>query len=395
MKLFKVCYYIFLLVLVVVSLIVYSTPFTQIMLLPDNIELRQDDIDPLIKSQSDGVISSIFNRQTNTIDYYLCGAIKFKSVNAEIMPEKTVLLGGDVIGMEYNTQGIFVVGKNKLMGKEGFYDNLSNNELINGDVITEINGIEVNNATDVSKILNSNEFNGEMVDVKAIRKGKEYNTRIKPAYDLLTKKYKLGLWVKTKINGIGTLTYIDKESHRFGSLGHGISESGSNILLDVLDGEVYGCCVLGIKQATRGAAGELRGMLKTNKVLGTVEKNVSSGLYGEIKDSSMLESRKEIAVGGKHTVVPGKALIYCSIDGRNVRAYDIEIIKTATNSASNKNMIIKVVDKRLLAATGGIVQGMSGSPIVQNGKLVGAVTHVFVNDSTKGFGIFIDNMIQN
>jgi len=316
-------------------------------------------------------------------------------VSAQDNNERTVWLGGDVVGFEYQSKGVLVLGKNKLFTHDSFVDNLPDDELMQGDIITEVNGCEVNTPAQIESMLNDKNAKIDVVNIKAIRKGKEYNTNIKPAYDLLTHKYKLGLWVKNTINGIGTLTYIDKQTNRYGALGHHIVEPNTNVELPVNSGALYGCTLLGIKRSVRGCAGEMRGILKTDAILGDVDKNLSSGIYGNMTNNILSSKRTSITLGGKDTVVPGKALIYCCIDGKNVRAYDIEIIKTNRHNTENRNMVIKITDQRLIKATGGIVQGMSGSPIVQNGKLIGAVTHVFVNDATKGFGIFVDHMIHN
>lgn len=394
MKISKISYAIILMIAVLFAIFCWFTPLRSVLCLPTSVSLFEDEIEDYQQINSNILLSSKYNKQNGTIDYYICNAIKIKSVNANIVPPKKVLLGGDTWGIEYNTQGVLVLGKNKLYNNHEFFDNLLNNELTSGDLITEVNGVEVNSGYEIASLLNSDD-KGEEVLIKAIRKGKEYSTRIKPAYDVLTKKYKLGLWVKNKVNGIGTLTYINPETNRFGSLGHAIVENNSNLAVPVLNGEVYDCSVLSVRRASKGTAGELRGVLKQNRVLGTVDKNVSEGVYGYVDSEEEIKNRKEILVGGKHSVVPGKALIYCSIDGKNIRAYDIEIVKVVYNNKESRDMIIKVTDPTLIKATGGIVQGMSGSPIVQNGKLVGAVTHVFLNDATKGFGIFIDNMLKN
>ena len=342
---------------------------------------------------------SVFSAQNAICDYFKYNSsLNTRSamlvVAASDQP-KTVLLGGDSVGFEYQSRGVLVLGKNKLFIKDDFVDNFCNDEIVQGDIIMQVNGADVNTPDEICEILNNKEQQGRYVSIKAVRKGKIYETSIKPAYDLLTKKYKLGLWVKNTINGLGTLTYIDEQTGRFGALGHHILENNTGVSLPVNNGDLYGCTVLGIKRAVRGNTGEIKGLLKTNAVLGTVDKNISSGIYGEANELMLNQQRARIAVGGKHTVVPGKALMYCSIDGKNVRAYDIEIIKTNRQSYGNKDMVIKVTDNRLIKASGGIVQGMSGSPIVQNGKLIGAVTHVFINDATKGFGIYIDNMLPN
>ncbi len=375
----------------------FLAPFYAIFNLPSKISIAKNQIYGYINAQNNNLITTKFNSVDNTLDYYLLNTVKLKSVSANILPTKKVFLGGQTVGFEYNTKGVLVVGKNKVYNNNQFIDNLQNNELMQGDIITSVNGIEVNSAKDISGLINQEQTDDKYVTIKAMRKGKEYQTKIKPAYDLLTKKYKLGLWVKSDVSGLGTLTYIDPTNNIYGALGHSVIESNTNNLIPVLNGKLYDCAVLGIRRATRGSAGEIRGILKTNVILGDVQKNASTGVFGQIYiDNKILKDNyTEIEVGGKYTIIPGKALMYCCIDGKNVRAYDIEIIKLNNKSETFKDMVIKVTDPRLIKATGGIVQGMSGSPIVQNGKLVGAVTHVFVNDATKGFGVFIDNMLKN
>ncbi len=375
----------------------FLAPFCAIFSLPSKISIAKNQLNGYLNTQNNSLITSKFNTQNSTLDYYLLNTIKLKSVSANILPTKKVFLGGQTVGFEYNTKGVLVIGKNKVYSNNQFIDNLQNNELMQGDIIISVNGTEVNSAKEISGLINQEQTDAKYVTIKAMRKGKEYQTKIKPAYDLLTKKYKLGLWVKNDVSGLGTLTYIDPTNNTYGALGHSIIEPNTNSLIPVLNGKLYDCAVLGIKRAVRGSAGEIRGILKTNVILGDVQKNASTGVFGQINiDNKLLKDNyTEIEVGGKYTIIPGKALMYCCIDGKNVRAYDIEIVKLNNKNETYKDMVIKVTDPRLIKATGGIVQGMSGSPIVQNGKLVGAVTHVFVNDATKGFGVFIDNMLKN
>ena len=395
MRIGKICYAVVLTMAVLFALLSWFTPLREIVQMPNSVQLSQGSINDYLNTQNIGLISSKYNESQKSIDYYLCNTIKIKSVEANIVPDKTVLLGGDTIGFEYASDGVLVLGKNKIFTKDSFVDNIINNELSEGDIITSVDGKDVNNAYEISQILNTRANSQDFVNIHAIRKGKEFDTKLKPAYDLLTKKYKLGLWVKNTMNGIGRLTYIDPTTKRFGSLGHAILDSNTSVAMPVLNGNLYDCTILGVRRAMRGSAGEFRGILKTNQSLGSVDINTQAGIYGNITSDTLLQDRIQVELGGKHTVIPGKALVYTSIDGKSVRAYDIEIIKTSHQSTNNRDMVIKVTDQRLIQATGGIVQGMSGSPIVQNGKLVGAVTHVFINDPTKGFGIYIDNMVKN
>ncbi len=293
-----------------------------------------------------------------------------------------VILGGQTIGISCQTKGLMVMAC-----ADGYGDLLKPN-----DIIISINGCCVQSSKDVVKLLN--EKNGEIVLLSVLRDGKEMQLNIKPCFDLLTQKYVLGVWVKNEISGVGTLTYINPNTGYFGSLGHPMATQKSRPI-DVYGGKVYSCNILGVVKGKKGVPGELKGVISRDTLLGTAAKNNEFGVFGTINDFSFIKDEiKLVDVGGRKTIKPGKATIFCSLVGGEIKEYNIEIIKTNYQNVSNdRSLVFKVVDKDLIKQTGGIVQGMSGSPIVQNGKLVGAVTHVFTNDSTKGFGVYIDWMM--
>ncbi len=316
-----------------------------------------------------------------------------RAVNNDI---QTVYLGGQVLGYSFISDGLLVVSNSSVLTENGFFNTLPNKELVTGDVIESINGEKVSSAADIEKLINSEDNKGKTVKINAKRKGKAFSVDVKPAYDLLAKRYKLGVWVQNQLSGVGTVTYIKKDG-RYGALGHPIIEGNTGQIMNVQQGSVYDCSVLGIKPAKYGTTGEILGAISRKEELGSLDKNCNFGVYGNL-DSNFKNNLnlQEIEVAGRSQIKVGKAEIYCALDGENIKSYDIEIIKTNYQSVSNnKSLVFKLVDKELIAKTGGIIQGMSGSPIVQNGKLVGAVTHVFINDATKGFGIYIDWMINN
>ncbi len=320
-------------------------------------------------------------------DMFTIKSLKIKVLTEEVMP------GGNCIGISLNSKGIVLIGSNFVITKNGTANPLSTSELSIGDIIVEINNVQVNNVQDITSALAENK--GEEVKVKYKRSGKECYTTITPALDFQTNTYKLGLWVRDNALGIGTLTFV-KSDLRFGSLGHPINDADTKECFDVIDGEVYNSSVVGIKKGMKGVPGELVGLFMLgNSIQGSIDKNSENGVFGYInKSSSLLEDKKYLSVGGRMTAKPGKAQILSCIDGENIDVYDIEIMKTYNQKANTeKNMVIKITDKRLLEKTGGIVQGMSGSPIIQNGKIIGAVTHVFINDPTKGFGLYLDWML--
>ena len=216
-------------------------------------------------------------------------------------------------------------------------------------------------------------------------------------FDVLTQKYKLGLWVRNSASGVGTLTYIKQSDFRFGAVGHPIIDSSLGENFEVESGNIYKCRLIGIKKGEKNNPGEIKSTINlSDDAIGLADTNCQYGVYGNILNKSIIDASRTATLGGRLSVELGDAKIYCNLDNEGVKAYDIKIIRAnKQNSADDKSMIIKVTDKELLNKTGGIIQGMSGSPIVQNGKVVGAVTHVFLNDPTRGYGVYIDWMIDN
>ena len=289
------------------------------------------------------------------------------------------------------------MGSNSIITKDGLVDTLKDSPLMVGDIILKLNDEKIYSIDNIVEIINREENRGEKVKVTYERKNKEYETYLLPALDIQTNEYKLGIWVKNDASGVGTLTYVTEEG-KFGALGHAINIGGTKNAYTISGGKLYNCNIIGINKGKKGKAGELKGLfLQGRNAQGEIDRNENTGIYGSIYENSSLfenvKTRKYI-IGGRLTARPGKAKILSTINGSEVKEYDIEIIKTNyQNTSKEKSMVIKVTDKELLEKTGGIVQGMSGSPIIQNGKIVGAVTHVFINDPTKGFGIYLDWML--
>ena len=303
-----------------------------------------------------------------------------------------VILGGESVGFEYFGDGVLVVSNNRVLLAESYINNINNLVLTGGDIIKSINDQNVFNSKQISDILNGQDA-GKEVKIDFIRNGKVCQTFLNPEYDVFAKKFKLGVWVKDEISGVGTLTYINPKTGYFGALGHPIT-TNTGQKLGVKSGTIYNCDIVDIAKGSKGVPGELKGVISRDKAIGSVHKNSDFGVFGTIKDKKMLSRQNLVDIGGKNTIKPGKATMFSCVDNNEVKGYEIQIIKTSYQSVSNdKSFVIKVVDENLIKKTGGIVQGMSGSPIVQNGKLVGAVTHVFTNDATKGFGIYIDWML--
>lgn len=328
------------------------------------------------------------------INYKLFNLFNIKRLKVNVVEPDRYFAGGETLGFSLQSKGVILIGGNYILSKNGIERPFENSGLKAGDVITHIDGTEINSVEDIAKILSN--FDGDSVLLKVKRNGEYFEVNIKPALDSMTNTYKLGLWVKEDAVGIGTLSFINATTKRFGSLGHSINDSETNECIDVSGGNIYESRILGIKKGKSGKAGELMGTFNRENVIGSVDKNCEFGVYGFVDDvEPLIVNKTSIDIGGRLSAKPGKAQILSALDGKNVQAYDIEIIKTNFQSSCNeKSMVIRVTDKNLITKTGGIVQGMSGSPIIQNGKLIGAVTHVFVNDATKGFGIYIDWMLE-
>ncbi len=303
-------------------------------------------------------------------------------INPAFADSEKIYLGGMPAGFSLYTRGAHVVGLCDVITDNGIVSPAKNADICVGDIILSVDGDDVNNAKDLEKTIN----NDVIKTLKIKRNDELFNLTITPAKDL-SGHFKLGLFIRDSVNGIGTITYI--KGNKFASLGHPILDDKNN-LLEITNGDLFDCNITNYVKGERGKAGELHGVFCLKKI-GKVYKNSTHGVFGTILTNEIKKDLKEIEVG---VASVGKAQILSTIDGDVPLYYDISIIKVNTNSDS-KNFVIKIEDDRLLSTTGGIVQGMSGSPIVQNGKLVGAVTHVFINDPSRGFGISINNMLND
>ena len=307
-----------------------------------------------------------------------------------------VYVGGVPIGISLNSKGIIVIGKTDVITEFGLKSTVKNSDIQNGDIITEIEGAVINSADDLSRVINEEKNKGKRLSVLLTRGKNQIDTIIEPQLDASTKKYKAGLWIREETFGIGTLTFIRQNDRRFGALGHPVSDPDTGEILEIRSGAASECNITGIIKGERGRAGELKGVIAKSDTVGLIDKNNMFGIFGtHSKTYSNPLYPHPIPVMNKKDIKPGKAKILSTIDGTMPKEYDIEIIKSFNqNKPTDKNLVIRVTDKELLASTGGIVQGMSGSPILQNGKFCGAVTHVFINDPTKGYGVFADWMLQ-
>ncbi len=298
-----------------------------------------------------------------------------------------IILGGENVGIKVNSKNVMVVGfykvEDKYVGEDA--------GLEIGDVITEVNGHKVSSIDEMISIINEEkEKEKGIVSLSFLRNDKKMNTTLELVKDT-NGVYKTGLYVKDQINGIGTLTYIDPDSKIFGALGHEIQERSSLKKIEVKDGVIFKSEVTGINPSEKGTPGAKEAKFYTDEVYGSIKSNEESGIFGTY--NSELPDNNVIEVEEPDNVKLGSAQIRTVINASTVKNYDIEIINIEKNDTT-KNILFKITDKELLNLTGGVVAGMSGSPIIQNNKIIGAVTHVVVNDPQKGYGIFITTMLK-
>lgn len=383
-------------------LLIYVTNITSI---PDNIILFQNEELNL------GTIIGIYLNETNfeskavqassyaedagivekkKVTVSLFNIINVKEIEVNTIPNTKVVPLGNSIGLKLYTSGVLVVGMTEIDGKKPY----ENSGIEEGDMIVEVNEKEV---TCTNELIDSvNEAKGEDLNIKYIRDGVEYVANIEP---IKTEKneYKLGLWVRDGAAGIGTITYYEPQTGKFVALGHGIVDIDTEDLINVSSGELVTAKISSIVKGEEGKPGEIKGTISNGYTIGDISSNTEFGVYGNVNDTSKLNinNNNEIEVAGRDEIKTGKAKILLNIEDGIRKEYEIEITKIfANNNLNNKSMLIKVTDERLLELTGGIVQGMSGAPIIQNGKFVGAVTHVLVNDPTSGYAVFGDLMIK-
>lgn len=309
--------------------------------------------------------------------------------NAYTAFAKRLIPVGETIGISIMTDGLLVIDTQEFTDENGNRKNPAKTAGIkSGDTIISADGNKINSTEDLSEYVDTRE-NDIVLTVK--RNGQTENCVISPIKS--SEGTKLGLWVRDSTAGLGTLTFIDPETKSFGALGHGISDIDTDTLLTCREGKILGCLQDNATRGEKGTPGELNGHF-SSEVLGNFQKNSNSGIFGKISTTNIISEEKIIDTASFSEITESEAKILSNVDGKGVMEYSIEIKKLNEENLDGKNIVFKVIDEQLISKTGGIVQGMSGSPILQNGKLVGAVTHVFVNDPTRGYGIFIDNMIR-
>lgn len=396
MKIFKEIFIVFLLLIIYVYI-------CNITLLPNNIIIMQGEnlnINPVLGlylNSNNNIMqaSSNLNNPINTVgklDFKLdlFNLFPVKDISVNVIPKTKVVPIGASIGMKLYTDGVLVVGMSEIEGEEPF----KNSGIKEGDRILEINDNKISNTNELINVVNESE--GNNLNIKYVRGEEVETTSIKPVKNS-NNEYKLGLWVRDAAAGVGTLTFYEPESGMFAALGHGIVDIDTSQIINIANGELVTTNILSITKGEKGTPGEIRGTIENGYTLGNIYKNTGFGVFGSLTNTSPLgiNSNEAIDVALRNEIQLGKAEIICQLEDVKKEKYEIEIQKKfVNNNEDNKSMLIKITDDRLLEKTGGIIQGMSGAPIIQNGKFVGAVTHVLVNDPTVGYAVFGDIMIK-
>jgi len=332
------------------------------------------------------------------VSYKLFGIFPLKTSEIEVMPDIKLLPGGQSIGVSLQAKGVMVVGQAAVTGKDGQQNYPAKEAGIEvGDVILKIDSQEVKTDLDVADAINQAGQKQGFSDILCQRDGQYIQKRITTVYCPETNRFRVGLYVRNEAAGVGTLTFYDPQSRKYGALGHVINDADTNRKIEVSNGTVIASSIYAIEKGRRGHPGEKVGSFVSQSLFsGNIEKNSISGIFGSMQGQILNPYFKEaISVAWEAEIKEGPAKIYTVLAGEKIEEFEVQIERIMRNRTDSKNMVIRVVDQRLLDKTGGIIQGMSGSPIIQDGKFVGAVTHVFVNDATRGYGVFIQNMLKD
>ncbi len=394
-------------IIFVVMLVIIATMGVYNFIIPENISIFSDDYNldqlnlPFLSAELKSIpaISRVSSGNTDDDRLYVStyaetkmfGVVPLKTVDVDMFSNITLYPGGMPFGVKLYTDGVIVSGMSGVETESGIKTPCKDGGLKIGDTIKKINGKQVFTTEEVSSAVEQS--GGKELVFTVLQNGNERTVRISPVLSKTDNMYKAGLWVRDSTAGIGTVTFIVPKTNVFAGLGHGICDVDTGNLMPLRKGTVVDVNISGVTKGVAGSPGELKGIFTPGKI-GALIGNTMCGVYGILSDNTDIYHTEPMKIGLKDELKIGAAEIYCTVNDKTDR-YTAEIIKINNRNTDQKNFVIKITDKRLLDTTGGIVQGMSGSPIIQNGKLVGAVTHVLVNDPTKGYGIFIENMLKN
>lgn len=393
-------------IIIVILLMLVFAYVCNISLLPSSYIIMQGEnlniftllglyIKPKVNYQTMQTASNINKTKVNELgkidfDLSFFNIFKLKEINVNVISKTKVIPMGNAIGMKLYTDGVLVVGMSEIEGKKPY----ENSGIKEGDRIVQIDKKAIDNTEDLMEAVNK--CSGKEISVKYIRDNTTITTSIKPIKNS-GNQYKIGLWVRDAAAGVGTLTFYEPSSGMFGTLGHGILDVDTSELIKIANGELVTTNILNITKGKKGDPGEIRGTIESGHTIGNIDKNTSFGVFGTLNKTPYIniQNNDEIEVALREEIKIEDAQIICELENGKREKYNIKIQKVfLNNNKDNKSMLIKITDEKLLEKTGGIIQGMSGAPIIQNGKFIGAVTHVLVNDPTIGYGVFADIMIK-
>lgn len=328
--------------------------------------------------------------ETKTISVSLFNLFNVKEVNVSTIKNTKVVPLGNIIGIKLYSNGVLVIGMTEVEGKKPY----ENTGIKEGDLITTVDNVTVTTTEELIKCVNNSQ--GKQVKIKYIREGTEYVTDIEP---VKTKedKYKIGLWVRDGACGIGTATYYDPGTGKIATLGHGIVDRDTDKLITIESGKLLTSTITKIRKGEKGNPGEIKGIINDNQTIGSINLNTDFGIYGNLKEINTLgiDKNNSLEIALKNEIKTGEAKILLALEDEIRKEYKIEIKKIyKNNTEDNKSMLIEITDEKLIEKTGGIIQGMSGAPIIQNGKFIGAITHVLVNNPLQGYAVFGEIMIK-
>ena len=322
----------------------------------------------------------------------LFGVIPVKTATVTEVSTRYLVPCGTPFGLKLLAQGVIVVGFTPIETQSGTYSPAERDGLEVGDTIVAVNQTEISSFEELKEEVAA--CKGEALTMTVYRDDEQKQVTILPQKELSTESYQIGVWGRDSSAGIGTITFYDPVTGAFGGLGHGVCDADTGTLLPFQSGEVVPVAILDVKKGEAGAPGELQGTFTTRRASGKLEKNTDTGVYGTLNSCPVTDA-EPIPVAASYEITEGAATLITTVENDGPKEYEVNIEKVNYGGTGKKDMVIQVTDPELMERTGGIVQGMSGSVLIQNGKIIGAVTHVFVNDPTRGYGIFIENMLQN
>lgn len=329
-----------------------------------------------------------------TLTVSLFDKINLKTIDVSVLEDVEVIPNGEIVGIKLYTSGVLVVGTSSIEGIDGqIYKPFEGTGILEGDSIIEVNGNIINNTQELVNSINKS--NGQEIEVKFVRNSEEKTCKITPVKNK-QEEYKIGLWVRDSAGGVGTVTFYNEESKSFAALGHAITDIDTGEIINTSSGEIDDVNIVSIVKGEKEEPGKVQGTIINGSTIGNIYKNCGFGIYGTVENLNNLDINynRRVKVASRQEIELGKATFLSGIDGQ-VKEYELEIEKIySNNNEDNKSMLIKITDEELLEKTGGIIQGMSGSPIIQNGKFIGAITHVFVKEPQVGYAVFGDMMLN-